>query len=251
MTATTTPSTMTSTNPGKPARDEPVDTSAVTGYAPEALVTLTGVSWDTYESLLADVGDVASPRFIYDRGVLEIMSPTLEHERDHRSLTVIVQTMALVWGIDVSDAGSVMIRRADLQRGFEADTSFYVQHVATMLGKTRIDPSVDPPPDLLIEMEVTTSAIAKLPLFAAMGIPEVWRVTSGQVVMFALRDGEYLAVPASVAFPPLTGDVLTRFVHEGRTTLSTRWLGDIQVWAKDHPHPGHGGDRDERQPEPA
>gem|GEM_PF-156654 len=244
-TTTTAPTTATRTATAAVPAPDSNPPSATHGYEPGSLMTLTGVRWETYESLLSDLAESSSPRVTYDRGTLEIMSPTLIHEGDHRSLGDIVLTVAVEWEIDVRDVGSVTVRRADLQRGFEADTSFYVQHAAVMRGKVRLDLDVDPPPDLLIEMEVTTSAIAKLPLFAAMGIPEVWRVTPERVAIFTLREGAYDPTPTSIAFPPLTSEVLTRFLMEGRTMPSTRWIRGIRAWAMDHPHPGDQADGDE------
>lgn len=246
MTVTTTPPTTMRTIPPESARHNPVTMAVVgPGYLPESLVTLTGVSWGTYESLLADLADARSPRLTYDRGTLEIMSPSSPHERANRALALVIEMVAMEWDIHLLDFGTTTFRRADLERGFEPDTCFYIANVASVSGRRPIDPAIDPPPDLLIEMEVTTSAIPKLPLFAALGIPEVWRTTPEGVTILTLRDGDYVPVLASPAFPPLTTAVLTRFLDDGYTMERSPWLRSIRSWAVDHPHPGGGGERDE------
>ena len=243
MTVTTTPPTATNAAPSEPAHGEAVATTVDEGYAPGSLVTLTGVRWETYESLLADLADPGSPRLTYDRGTLEIMSPSSPHERANRALALVVEMVAMEWDINLLDFGTTTFRRADLERGFEPDTCFYIDHVASVSGRRPIDPAVDPPPDLVMEMEVTTSAIPKLPLFAAMGIPEVWRTTPEGVTILTLRDGEYVPVVTSPAFPSLTAEVLTRFLDDGYTMTRSAWLRSIRAWAVNLPvqRPTAGG----------
>jgi Uma2 family endonuclease len=122
-------------------------------------------------------------------------------------------------------------RRADLQRGFEPDASFYIQNEPRVRGKHSITLAVDPPPNVVLEMEVSRSAINKLSLFASMGIPELWRC-DGERVTILVRDGEtYRESPASVAIPALTSEVLTRFLAESRTMLSPDWFQAVSGWA--------------------
>ena len=124
-------------------------------------------------------------------------------------------------------------KRKDLQRGFEPDSSVYIQDEAAVGGKEQIDMAIDPPPDLLIEIEGSRSAIAKLPICAEMGIPEVWRFHGERVTIFRLADGQYTEVAASAMLPPLTSDVLTRFVVESRTLNRTAWLRAVREWARE------------------
>jgi Uma2 family endonuclease len=89
-------------------------------------MVLSNISWETYERLLADYVDQSSPRFAYDQGTLEIMSPGRDHERDNRALSSIVWTVAIEHDIDFDDVGSMTYKRARLDRGFEADSTFYL-----------------------------------------------------------------------------------------------------------------------------
>ena len=110
----------------------------------EERIVLHDVSWETYERLLADHVDRSVPHFTYDRGELEIVSPSTEHEEDNRTLALLIEIIAMEWEIDIRNVGSMTFKRLDLQRGFEPDSSFYVQHEPLVRGKAQIDLEVDP-----------------------------------------------------------------------------------------------------------
>ncbi len=199
-------------------------------------ILLSNISWDTYERLLADDPDRAVPRLTYDRGALEIVSPSPEHEEDADALRLVVVLATAARAIPIKRLGSTTFRRPDLRQGFEPDGSFYIQREAQVRGRRRIDLSADPPPDLVIEMDVSRSSLDKLPLFAGMGIPEVWRCDGDKVAIFALIAGTFREVPASVALPFLTSAVLTRFLLDSRTLLSSEWVAMVSDWARaQHP----------------
>jgi Uma2 family endonuclease len=113
----------------------------------EQRVIVRFVSWTTYEHLLADLSNQSSTRLTYDRGMLEIMCPLPEREEWNRTIALLVEVLAEEMRIDVRNFGSTTFRRADLARGFEPDSCFYIQHEADISGKSTIDLTVDPPPD--------------------------------------------------------------------------------------------------------
>src|SRR5256884_2466459 len=125
----------------------------------EQRVVLQNVSWETYEHLLSDHVDASTPRFTFDRGVLEIMSPSAEHERYKQAMSLLVEMLADGLGIDIENLGSTTFKRSQLERGFEADVCFYDQSAARMHGKIHIDPAVDPAPDLVFEIATTNPAL--------------------------------------------------------------------------------------------
>src|ERR1051326_3736878 len=118
--------------------------------APEQRVVMTGVSWATCERLLADLKDSSSPRLTFDKGVLEVMSPSAEHEESNRTIALLVEVLAEEFGLDVRDLGSTTFKREALGRGFEPDSCFYIRNEARMRGKKEVDLTVDPPPDLVV-----------------------------------------------------------------------------------------------------
>lgn len=196
-------------------------------------MVLDHVSWETYESLLEDYRDSSVPHFTYDRGMLEIVSPSTPHEEDTQTFALLVELVAAEWETDIRNVGSMTFKRQDLQRGFEPDMSFYIQHEEQVRGRKQIDLAVDPPPDLLIEIEVTSSAIAKLPIYAEVGVPEVWRIAAERVAVLGLEAGDYRESDVSIALPPLDGDVLSRFLVESRTMPRTGWIRAVRGWARE------------------
>lgn len=118
-------------------------------------VILHGVSWETYQRLLTDLQDSHAAHFAYDQGRLEIMVLSAEHEEDKAVLTLLVNVIAEELGIDVRSFGSATFQREDLDRGFEPDACFYIAHEAQVAGKKKLDLAIDPPPDLIIEINIT------------------------------------------------------------------------------------------------
>lgn len=200
----------------------------------EERIILRGVSWQTYERLLTDLEDQSAPRLTYDRGVLEIMSPTTEHEESNRAIALLVEVLAEELGNDLRNLGSTTFSRADLERGFEPDSCFYIQNAERIEGKVRLDMKVDPPPDLVVEIDITNSSLNKLPIFAQFRVPEVWRYDGEELTIFQLTQGEYVELEESVAFPLLTWDQLTQFIEESKSVRRTIWLRRLRDWVHQH-----------------
>jgi Uma2 family endonuclease len=200
----------------------------------EQYVVLHDVSWATYEHLLADHLDCSSPHFTYDRGTLEIMSPSMEQEEINRNIGSLIDMIVIEWGLHLRPLGSMTFKREDLQRGFEPDSCFYIQHVKSIKGKRKIDLATDPPPDLVIEIDITSGSIDKLPLYAALGIPEVWRYVGDRLLILALAVNNYVEVEESLVLPRLTGAIIVRFIEEGRKLKRPAWLRSVREWARSH-----------------
>lgn len=197
----------------------------------EQRVVLHNVSWETYERLLAEHADSSAPRFAYDRGELEIMSPNPEHERANRRIAQLVLAVADEMGITAEDLGSTTFRREDLERGFEPDSCFYMRNEEAIRGKGRIDLTVDPPPDLVIEVDITSPSLDKLSIYARMGVPEVWRYDGRKV---SILGGEaYAETARSAALRPLTSEILSRFIEESKTIERRAWMRKVREWARE------------------
>ena len=193
---------------------------------------LHGVSWETYEQLLSDFQDSHAVHFAYDRGKLEIMVLSFKHETVNRTLANIVSILAEEMQIDIISAGSTTFKRADLARGFEPDSCFYIQHEEQISGKAEIDLSVDPPPDLVIEIDITNPSLNKFPIYAQVGIPEVWRYDGTKVFFFIVEGVEYKEADHSLAFPSLTSAIVATFLKESVELKSTAWVRRIREWAR-------------------
>ncbi len=197
-------------------------------------VVLENVSWRTYERLLQDLADSSAPRLTYDRGVLEIMSPTPEHERLNRTLAQLVEVLAEELEVEIENLGSSTFRREDLERGFEPDSCFYVRNAEKVRGKLRLDLTVDPPPDLVIEIDITSHSIGKMPIYARVRVPEVWRYDGTTFRIDRLEGDEYVSTDSSVAFPILTVQSASDFLEESRRSTRLGWLKSLREWIGQH-----------------
>jgi Uma2 family endonuclease len=195
-------------------------------------VVLGNVSWRTYEQLLDDLVDSSAPRLTYDRGVLEIMSPTQEHERLNRTLALLVEVLAEELQIEIENLGSSTFRREDLERGFEPDSCFYIRNAEAVRGKPRLDLTKDPPPDLVIEIDITSHSINKMPIYAQMGVPEVWRYNGKTFRIEQLEEKEYVPSDSSLAFPILTVEMASGFLDQSRTSTRLSLLKTLREWVR-------------------
>ncbi|MGI9303569.1 MAG: Uma2 family endonuclease [Gammaproteobacteria bacterium] len=189
----------------------------------EQQVVVRSVSWETYEKLLADLIDQSSPRLYYDRGTLEIMSPSAEHERANRLLALLIDLVAEELDIDIESLGSTTFKREDLARGFEPDSCFYVQNESRIRGKNTPDLTIDPPPDLIVEIDITNGSLEKFPLYAEVGVPEIWRYDGRRFCIHQLTVDHYIESETSAVFPLVTRTVIAESLMQsttlGRTAL--------------------------------
>ena len=200
-------------------------------------VVMHDVSWDTYQRLARGRGESRRPRLAFDEGWLEIVSPTRRHDKSGYVLALLIEFAAVEWGDDVDGFLSTTISRDDIEAGFEADQTFYVENAARMREVDELDLSIHPPPDLVIEVDASNDSRRKLRLFRKFSVPEVWRVVEDEVIIYRLADTGYDTVETSVAFPAFTSDVLTRFMRSGRTMSRVEWRETIRTWAiraRDH-----------------
>jgi Uma2 family endonuclease len=199
----------------------------------EQRFVLGNVSWATYESLLADYTDASTPRFTYSEGMLEIMSPSSEHEELKEVLAMIADIVAEEQQVEFSRLGSTTFRRRDLKRGTEPDSCFYIQNVERIRGKNEIDLTVDPPPDLVIEVEITSPAVPKLPVYARLGVPEIWLCDGRAPRILRLAGDQYESSSRSGVLPCLTESVLSEFLEQSKTLSTLNWRRVVRTWARE------------------
>jgi Uma2 family endonuclease len=191
-------------------------------------IIISGVQWCTYEQLLQDRGDTHTVFMTYDRGTLELMAPSFAHEHVNRILAMLVEAVALAQGLDLYPAGSTTFTRADLARGFEPDSCYYIAHAAAVRGKSTLDLAIDPPPDLVIEIDVTNTSLDKLPLYAAVGVPEVWRYTGEALSIACLAGHDYIRTESSTMFAALTASQLVEWLHQYDQLPYPAWVALVR-----------------------
>src|SRR5712692_9584526 len=195
-------------------------------------VILDNISWETYQRLMDERGERPKPRYAYDRGRLEIMVTSYEHENLKHVIATLIELMAEELEMDIEVAGSTTFQREDLSQGFEPDACFYMQNATRIRGQKQIDLDTDPPPELVIEIDISHPSLNKFPIFAGLGIPEVWRYHKQALTIFKLEGGTYGAQLASELFPGVTGEDLTRFISESQRMKRTEWLRSVREWAR-------------------
>jgi Uma2 family endonuclease len=178
---------------------------------------LSDVDWRMYSRLLRAFAERPGIRLTYDRGELEILSPSLEHDDDAEFLRDLVLLLTEELSLPLKRGGSVTLRRRARRGGIEADRCFWIANAQRMAGRRRLDLRTDPPPDLAIEVDVSQSSLDRLGIYARLGVPEVWRLEGDTLTFYVLgEDGRYATVAASRSFPLLAPADLLPFVQQAR-----------------------------------
>jgi len=206
--------------------------SVVTRRPDTDRVIIRNVNWETYERLLKDLENQSSPRLAYDQGVLEIMSPHFEHDRAKEIVAYIAALALEEMDVDFESAGSTTYKREVLKRGFEPDASFYIQNAERVRGKKRLDMEVAPPPDLLIEIDVTNDSMDKLPLYAALGVPEVWRYAEA-LEIWVLEAGRYVRQNNSAAIPVLNENLISDLMESSLKMKRPAWSRQTRQYIRE------------------
>ncbi|MDB9372449.1 Uma2 family endonuclease [Nodularia sphaerocarpa] len=194
---------------------------------------LSNISWHTFETILAEMGDNRATRLAYDHGTLEVMTPLMPHEHNNRLLEHLVFALAEELNLNLKSTGSVTCKRQDLSRGVEPDSSFYIQNEPVMRHKQNLDLSQDPPPDLIIEVDYTSASIDRLPIYLALGVPEVWRYDEPVMQIYQLGEGVYVPCDVSPTFAnlPLKTEI-PRFLQESLKIGEIPMICTFRDWVK-------------------
>jgi Uma2 family endonuclease len=182
----------------------------------EKLITLTGIKWLTFKAIMSDVGDGRAWRIAYAEGVLEIRMPLTEHEEPKGMIESFVEAFADALDIEVRKLGALTLEREDLARAIEPDSCFYVQNELVVRGKS-INLPADPPPDLVVESDYTSSSLNKFSIYASLGVPEIWRYRNQCLQVYQLVEGSYEPKENSLAFPCLPIAEIPAFIEQSKT----------------------------------
>jgi Uma2 family endonuclease len=182
----------------------------------EKLITLTGIKWLTFKAIMSDVGDGRAWRVAYAEGVLEIRMPLTEHEESVGMIEHFVGVVVDEMEIEMRQLGALTLEREDLTRAIEPDTCFYIQNESVVRGKS-INLPADPPPDLVVESDYTSSSLNKFSIYASLGVPEIWRYRNQSLLVYQLVEGNYEQRENSLAFPFLPIAEIPVFIEQSKT----------------------------------
>ncbi|MBE9113590.1 Uma2 family endonuclease [Nodosilinea sp. LEGE 07298] len=181
----------------------------------EKRVTLRGLDWQAYQQIYQALPQTRAARLTYDRGALEITMPLEDHEFAVRLIELFIRILVVERGLKIKTLGSTILDREDLDRGAEPDNAYYIQNQPLVMGKT-IDLQTDPPPDLVVEVDITHSDIDKLNLCANLGIPEFWRYNGKIWRIYQLENAVYQEVETSPTFPMVAKAKLYEFLAQAK-----------------------------------
>jgi Uma2 family endonuclease len=198
---------------------------------PGQTMVLRDVTWEEFERILDDLGDRRSARVAYDQGILEIMAPLPEHEDDKDIISDLIKILLEELGREFRCLGSTTFKNIQMDAGIEPDQCFYIENEPQIRGKRRLDLTLDPPPDLALEVDVTSRTHPST--YERLGVPELWRFEHDQLKIGILTDGVYVNSLSSRAFPQL--DLVEQIplaLQRSRVVGRTPIMREFRLWVQ-------------------
>lgn len=202
-----------------------------------ASVTFQDVSWDEYEDLLEQVGEAPGLRISYDNGSLQVMTISSEHEKYASFISSLTTVLKLRLRTDILSFGSATMRKRRRKKGNEPDACFYVQTAPLIGNRIQLDFEIDPPPDIAVEIDIHHDSRSKFPIYAALGVPEIWRYDGHAMTMYHLvqdateiEASSYIEQDTSTALPMLTTQVMTEIIERMRNEGELKALLAFDEW---------------------
>jgi Uma2 family endonuclease len=198
---------------------------------PGQKLLLRDVTWEEFETIVEELGDHRGGRLAYADGVLEIMTPLPEHEDHKEIISDLVKVLLEELDMEFRCLGSTTFKKPTAH-GIEPDQCFYIRHEAAIRGKTRIDLALDPPPDLALEIDLTSRTHPAI--YAALRVPELWRFAHGQLHIYVLQGSDYVEVPESPTFPRLPlRTVIPQYLAQSQSEGRNATMKAFRRWVRE------------------
>ncbi|MEA5552423.1 Uma2 family endonuclease [Anabaena cylindrica UHCC 0172] len=198
---------------------------------PGQRVLLADVTWTELEAILEELGEHRAARIAYDKGILEIMAPLPEHEDDKEIISDLVKALLEELDIEFRCLGSTTFKNQFMNQGIEPDQCFYIKNEALIRGKKRLDLTIDPPPDLALEIDITSRT--HLNIYQGLKVPELWRFEKGKLQINLLQDGNYVESQSSLNFPNLSLiEVIPQYLEKSRTAGRNATFKAFRSWVR-------------------
>ncbi|MBL1199992.1 MAG: Uma2 family endonuclease [Nostoc sp. ZfuVER08] len=198
----------------------------------EQRTVLYNISWETFEALLRETGEDRGSRFAYDCGTLEIMTPLFEHENPKIQFDRLIFALAVELKIKIRSAGSTTLKRQPISKGIEPDSCYYIQNEPAIRGKQQLDLRTDPPPDLAVEIDITSTSVNKFNIYAALGVGELWRYDGEFLHFYQLVETQYIEIIFSSAFPLVSVSDMNRFIQQSKTMDEIDLVESFRTWVQ-------------------
>jgi len=192
---------------------------------------LKDINWQMFETLLDELGDTRAARLSYSKGMLEIMAPMAVHEVGKKIIGNLVEIILEELDIEFWAVGSTTFKNEEMAQGIEADECFYIQNEAVVRGKDRIDLTIDPPPDLAIEIDITSRT--RFNNYEALGVPELWRYNGKSLEINVLKEGHYITSETSPQFPTIPViEEIPRYLEKSKTAGRNTTMRAFRSWIR-------------------
>lgn len=200
----------------------------------EQRVVLRNISWQTFTAMLNEMDEARSTRLAYLDGMLEIMTPLGEHENSNRFIDDLIRVLADELNLNLKKFGSLTLKRENMKRGAEPDSCYYIQNEPRVRNKRNINLDIDPPPDLVLEIDITSSSIDKSPIYASIGVLEIWRYNGRLLQVFVLSqpDSVYTPTQHSSTFPILNLNLVPQLIAQSLIDGETKTLRSFRAWVQ-------------------
>jgi Uma2 family endonuclease len=215
--------------------------------SPGQRVLIQDIDWDGFELILKELGESRGSRVAYSQGMLEIRMPLPEHEANKEVLGDLLKAALEELDVEFLTLGSTTFKNQAMLAGIEPDQCFYIHHEPDVRGKTKLDLKTDPPPDLALEIDVTSRT--QISAYELLKVPEIWRYAGGEIQVFTLQEGRYQQVSGSPLLSTLLErtewvDRLPEFVSQVKQEGRNKVLKRFRAWVRDlpgHPAPPEAG----------
>jgi Uma2 family endonuclease len=195
-------------------------------------VILKHISWQTYQSLIVDFEREPAIRLTYDRGTLEIRMPLAPHETYKKILGRLIEAATEELDLEIRSLGSLTCSREDLAKGLEPDQCYYIQNEKKVRGVEQIDLEKLPPPDLAVEIDITSSSLDRFSIYADLKVPEIWRYDGRSLVIYGLVGSEYLTQDRSITLPILRTEDILRFLSLSASIGENNLVKQFRQWLR-------------------
>jgi Uma2 family endonuclease len=200
---------------------------------PGQRLILDNISWQEFEEVLEDLGEHRHSHIAYYRGVLEFRMPLPGHERAKILIGDLLKIILDELGLEWESLGSTTFKSQVMQAGIEPDDCFYIQNYQAMIGKQRLDLTVDPAPDLAIEVDLTSAT--QISAYEALGVPEIWCYKKGKLEISVLENGQYIKALTSKVFPDLPViEGISLFLEKSGELPMSALRREFRQWLKDY-----------------
>lgn len=199
----------------------------------ETRTSLENISWKTFKAMLVDMGSSRNTRLAYENGTVEILTPFMAHENSNRIIEGFIGVLCEELQLEIKRSGSLTLTRDDLERGGEPDSSYYIKNEYRVRNKEKIDLNIDPPPDLVLEVEYSKPKVDKFRIYAAIGVPEFWRFNGSVLRIYVLNNGQYIEVEQSPTFGKVAVKEIPRFIQETRINGEMTTTRAFRAWVRE------------------